>query len=330
MGFRKRIGSVAVAGLLIASLSGCSIVTVLDVTAMPPEHPQELPFGFNQVEALPGGGMVAMGCGTLGSFGGIALVVVPGEPVRRASACGQEPGNDLAVGPDGTVYLAGYDWSFESPGVMTLDPVTLEIDLAYDVWADLGEDASIQRIDVDDDGSVYIGVWASPEPPHIVRVTGPASSEPVPGTTGLGRERFVVHDGTVVAVDRFSVVAVDPAGVRFPVAGTGVRGFSGDGGPAVDAQIGNPTALDVTADGALLIADPGNGRIRRVGPDGTIATIAGGGTTYVEGAFPTDVAIWPLDLSIADDGCVLVADPNSSYDEDGAAGFIRAVGVGCG
>jgi uncharacterized protein (TIGR03437 family) len=70
---------------------------------------------------------------------------------------------------------------------------------------------------------------------------------------------------------------VTPDGVIHTIAGTGVRGFSGDGGPATSAQLNSPYGLACDAKGNLYIADLGNARIRKVTPDGTINTIAGGG-----------------------------------------------------
>ena len=68
------------------------------------------------------------------------------------------------------------------------------------------------------------------------------------------------------------------ASQQFPVqAGTGVRGFSGDGGPAVDAQLAVPSAVFVDVDGNITIADTSNDRVRLVGSDGTIRTLAGTG-----------------------------------------------------
>src|SRR5213082_1725833 len=57
--------------------------------------------------------------------------------------------------------------------------------------------------------------------------------------------------------------------------GTGVKGFSGDGGPAGKAQLNNPYAVTRGPDGALYICDVDNHRIRRVTADGTITTYAG-------------------------------------------------------
>jgi DNA-binding beta-propeller fold protein YncE len=60
-------------------------------------------------------------------------------------------------------------------------------------------------------------------------------------------------------------------------AGTGAKGFSGDGGPAAAAQLADPNGIARGPDGALYICDTMNHRIRRVTPDGKIATVAGNG-----------------------------------------------------
>lgn len=59
------------------------------------------------------------------------------------------------------------------------------------------------------------------------------------------------------------------------VAGTGVKGFSGDGGPAEKAQVNNPFGLVRGPDGALYICDTDNHVIRRIAKSGVISTVAG-------------------------------------------------------
>jgi sugar lactone lactonase YvrE len=53
-------------------------------------------------------------------------------------------------------------------------------------------------------------------------------------------------------------------GTPVRIAGTGVEGYSGDGGPATAAQISGPHGLALTGDGGLLVSDTGNGRVRRI------------------------------------------------------------------
>ena len=71
---------------------------------------------------------------------------------------------------------------------------------------------------------------------------------------------------------------ITASGVIQTVAGDGVAGMSGDGGPARTARLNSPYGLAVDRAGNLFIADLGNARVRRVGLDGRITTVAGGGT----------------------------------------------------
>jgi streptogramin lyase len=61
------------------------------------------------------------------------------------------------------------------------------------------------------------------------------------------------------------------------IAGTGTKGFSGDGGPATKAQLNNPFAIARGPDGYLYICDVDNHRIRRINKEGIISTYAGNG-----------------------------------------------------
>ncbi|MHB8574067.1 MAG: NHL domain-containing protein [Dehalococcoidia bacterium] len=92
-------------------------------------------------------------------------------------------------------------------------------------------------------------------------------------------------DGSLYIVDDFvhRVRRVAPNGTISTVAGTGVGGFSGDGGPATQAQLNHPRALAVGPDGSLYIADSGNQRLRKVAPGGIISTVAGTGTAGFSG-----------------------------------------------
>jgi uncharacterized protein (TIGR03437 family) len=80
---------------------------------------------------------------------------------------------------------------------------------------------------------------------------------------------------------RIRKIAAD--GIITTVAGTGIPGYSGDGGPAVNAQINTPTGVFADTAGNIYIAEPGNQRIRKVDPTGTITTIAGNGSQGYSG-----------------------------------------------
>src|SRR5437870_5711396 len=81
---------------------------------------------------------------------------------------------------------------------------------------------------------------------------------------------------------------VDPKGTITVVAGTGVAGFSGDGGSADAAQLNGPYGLAMDSAGNLFIADTFNRRIRKVSKDGLISTVAGGGESTTDGVAATE------------------------------------------
>jgi len=83
--------------------------------------------------------------------------------------------------------------------------------------------------------------------------------------------------------DVSGVFKIDRSGVLTVVAGNSVAGYSGDGGPAVYAQLNYPQGLALDAAGSLYIADYGNNRIRRVSTAGSITTIAGNGVGWYSG-----------------------------------------------
>jgi DNA-binding beta-propeller fold protein YncE len=70
---------------------------------------------------------------------------------------------------------------------------------------------------------------------------------------------------------------ITPDGKITTLAGTGTAGYSGDGGPANDAQLNGSRSLVLDAKGNLYVADFGNLRIWRISPDGTMSTFAGNG-----------------------------------------------------
>jgi sugar lactone lactonase YvrE len=71
---------------------------------------------------------------------------------------------------------------------------------------------------------------------------------------------------------------VDKNGIITTVAGSGDKGYSGDGGPAIKAALNLPVGLAVDGEGNLFFADHHNNVVRKIDPQGNITTVAGTGT----------------------------------------------------
>jgi uncharacterized protein (TIGR03437 family) len=67
-------------------------------------------------------------------------------------------------------------------------------------------------------------------------------------------------------------------GIINTIAGTGIEGYSGDGGPATQAELNQPYGVAVDSAGNVYISDTSNNRVRKVTPSGIITTVAGNGT----------------------------------------------------
>jgi streptogramin lyase len=77
-------------------------------------------------------------------------------------------------------------------------------------------------------------------------------------------------------------LSVGDDGLVQVAAGTGEPGFYGDGGLAVEAKLSEAAGVSVDDGGGFLIADTDNHCLRRVGPDGVIDTLSGGGAGFVD------------------------------------------------
>lgn len=84
--------------------------------------------------------------------------------------------------------------------------------------------------------------------------------------------------GNLYVSSNNKVMKVDPQGGVTTFAGTGVKGFSGEGGPAAAAMLTNPWGLAFDGAGNLYIAEPEINVVRKVTPQGIIGTFAGTGT----------------------------------------------------
>src|SRR5688572_7063130 len=199
-------------------------------------------------------------------------------------------------------------------------------------------------IAVDGSGLIYI---ADLDNRRIRRVspTGTISTFAGNGTAGFG------GDGGPAALASFSdvsTVALDAAGnllvgdasnrrirrispdatIR-TIAGTGIEGFSGDGGPATSAMLGRPHDMALDAAGNIFIADSTNHRIRRISANGTITTVAGNGVQGFSGdGGPATSASFRFPIGVAVDAFrnIYVADgDNNRVRRINPAGIITTV-----
>ncbi len=99
------------------------------------------------------------------------------------------------------------------------------------------------------------------------------------------------------------------SGIISTIAGNGTAGFGGDGGPATNAVLYAPQDVCFDRFGNLYISDLNNGRIRKIGPDGIITTIAGNGTgtSTGDGGPATAATTSPWGICTDDTGNLYIA-----------------------
>jgi sugar lactone lactonase YvrE len=184
-----------------------------------------------------------------------------------------------------------------------------------------------ESVTVDASGSLYIADYFNARVRRVDSRTGiiatvagngtPAhNGEDLPATrAGLDPHGIALDAmGNLYIADRANerVRRLDAAaGTIRTVAGTGAPGFAGDAGPARAARLNTPTGVTVDVQGNLYVADSGNHRVRRVGRDGVIATVAGNGEPFFsgDGGPATGVSLWnPSGLSLDPLGNLLITD----------------------
>lgn len=149
---------------------------------------------------------------------------------------------------------------------------------------------------------------------YLIDSIGATPADPASSTAAFDDIRGLAADsaGNVYLSDaaRHRVYRITPAGVARSIAGTGVSGFSGDGGPAESAQLNSPYGVAVDLQGNVYIADLGNARVRRISLDGTIRTVAGGGRSAVTAsAQATDTVLKaPRNVAVDPAGTMYISD----------------------
>ena len=227
----------------------------------------------------------------------------------------------LAVAPDGAVFICTGSTLYRVDPNRTIHKVPLP-----------DSDSAVQDchgLAIAQDGSLFIADRGGHTVRHLAR-DGSLSvyaGTGVPGFSGDGM--------AAVGAQLYAPVglALDAAGNLFiadqgnnrirrvdaetgrisTVAGTdAIYGFSGDGGPATQARLGLPAGVAIDSRGRLYIADTDNNRVRMVGIDGIIRTVAGIGSSGLAGDGgpataarlfgPTGLALYAGNLLVADTG----------------------------
>ena len=208
-----------------------------------------------------------------------------GGPAKEAMLKGPK---GIALDSDDNVWLA--DTESHSVRMINAKTGNLELIAGTGILGD-GPDgdplkcnlARLHGIFVEADGSILIGDSEA----HKVRVLrrksldaervylvagGQKNAVDIPATEALLMEPFgtafdATHQLWIVEMAAGNrLLKVDETGMLSHVAGRKELGFSGDGGPGLDAQFNGPHNLAIRKDGRVLLADTWNGRIRQVDP----------------------------------------------------------------
>ncbi len=128
---------------------------------------------------------------------------------------------------------------------------------------------------------------------------------------------------------------VSTNGIIRTVAGNGTNGYSGDGGPAINARLNWPNGVTTDVPGNLFVADTGNNVIRKVDTNGIITTVVGNGTNGYsgDGGAATNASLSePKGVSLDASGNLFIADYASirKVDTNGIISTVAGTGFGFG
>jgi uncharacterized protein (TIGR03437 family) len=193
-------------------------------------------------------------------------------------------------------------------------PNGLTVDGAGNLYIVDALNKRIRKVDLSGNISTYAGNGF----PLLSGDGGPAANAGI-AIIGTTPHQGVVVDsaGNLYLTDSGDnrIRRVDPHGIittYVGAGGLGTSGFSGDGGPAVDAKLSIPEGLALDSAGNLYIADTGNGRIRKVDAQtGIITTVVGRGNGFDtgDGGPATEAQLAnPSDVAVDNKGNIYVAD----------------------
>jgi trimeric autotransporter adhesin len=273
----------------------------------------------------------------------ISTVAGGGPPLMAASGDAGPIGSPLRLATDaaGSVYFTSFNSVFKLDRSGTLTRVAGTSKLGYSGDGGPAASARLQVVvgpsnvarpgglAVDSAGNLFIADTGN----HSIRRVSPSGIiATVAGNSSIGYSgdggpatRAQLRDPTDVAVDgsgnlfiadtgNHRIRRVSTDGIITTLAGTGSYGFSGDDGPANNAQLCQPSGVAMDTAGDLFIADSCNSRIRKVSPTAIITTVAGGGLRNAfsgsgDGGPATSALLWyPAGVALDHRGNVFIAD----------------------
>lgn len=165
-------------------------------------------------------------------------------------------------------------------------------------------------------------------------IGGPATAAQIAGPTSVAFD--AANNAYITDQRSHAVLKIDAGSGNISIfAGTGSRGFDGDGGPATAARLSSPSGLAFDSTGNLFIADSDNNRIRKVDTaTGTMSTIAGGNDRTPDlgdGGLATSASLLnPIALAFDSSGNLFIADHDNARVRriDVASGIITTAAGG--
>ena len=233
--------------------------------------------------------------GRVSTIAGSGLLGYSGDGGPATSARLGDRVEGLAVDGEGNVYIA----DTENLRIRRVDASgTITTFAGTGRWGTEGDGGPATRagltamhgLAADAQGNLYVAdTWNDRirkiDTEGIITTVAGAGEEGVSGDGGsatearLNKPRGVAVDAVgnlyIADSDNRRIRKVDSKGTITTIAGTGDRGYSGDGGPATEAALDQPYAVTVDAVGNIYVADSRNRIVRKVALDGTISTAAG-------------------------------------------------------
>ncbi|HMJ67356.1 MAG TPA: hypothetical protein VK508_00590 [Cyclobacteriaceae bacterium] len=188
------------------------------------------------------------------------------------------------------------------------NPTGLAVDAEGNLYVADSHNHVIRKISTTGNITTIAGI---PEQAGYSGDGGPATAARLNEPSGIA----IDVDGTMYITDNSAVIRKISGGTITTIAGTGNGGFSGDGGPAIEATLLFPKGIAIAKDGSIVFADNGNSRIRRISGDGIIDTIAGTGSFGYSGdggpAIEAEIAN-PQGMAVDADGNIYFTEAQNS------------------